>query len=131
LVKIAGFLIDKPAIMIYNGINKKGKGQIMAEFENDLGLEELEPDIIELDGEQFEIIDALTFEGVNYLALIPYDENEDEDDEEDAEFIVLKEVEENGEYFLSTIDDDELSDRIGELFLAHFDELMENAELDE
>jgi hypothetical protein len=97
------------------------------EFENDIGTEGLEPDIVELDGEQFEIIDALTYEGVNYLALIPYDENAayDELDDEDTEFIVLREVEEGDEYFLATIDDDALSDKIGEMFLAHFDELMD------
>ncbi|MDR2558856.1 MAG: DUF1292 domain-containing protein [Oscillospiraceae bacterium] len=103
----------------------------MADFEKDNGLEEtdeLTADIIELDGEQFEIIDALVYEDVNYLALIPYDENEEEDEDAEIEFIVLKEVEEDGEYFLSTIDDDELSDKIGEMFLAHFDEFMDGFE---
>jgi len=99
------------------------------EFEKENGLEEYEPDIIELDGEQFEIIDALTYEDVNYLALIPYEEEEEEDEDAETEFIVLMEVEENGEYFLSTIDDEALSDKIGEMFLAHFDELAN--ELDE
>lgn len=118
--------------MLYTEINEKerDKGYKMDEFEKD-GFgengEEYEPDVIELDGEQFEIIDALTHEGVNYLALIPYDENAeyDEDDEEDTEFIVLREIEENGEYLLATIDDDELSDKVGEMFLAHFDSLIE------
>ncbi|MCL2077517.1 MAG: DUF1292 domain-containing protein [Oscillospiraceae bacterium] len=102
----------------------------MSEFEKDNqnpNNGEFEPDIVELDGEPFEIIDAMEYEGANYLALIPYDENadfEDMDGEEETEFIVLREVEENGEYFLSTIDDDRLSDKIGDLFLARFDALF-------
>jgi hypothetical protein len=104
----------------------------MADLEKTGGLEEAEDfetaDIIELDGEQFEIIDAMTYEDVNYLALIPYDESEEEDEDAEVEFIVLKEVEEDGEFFLSTIDDDELSDKIGEMFLAHFDEMTDGFE---
>ena len=96
----------------------------MAEFDKDVISDEFEPDIIELDGEHFEKIDALTHEGVNYLALIPYNENAEEEDDEDTEFIILREIEENGEYFLATIDDDELADKIGDLFLAHFEELF-------
>ena len=96
------------------------------DFEKENG--EYEADIVELDGEQFEIIDALTYEDVNYLALIPYDENEEDDEDEETEFIVLKEVEEDGEFFLATIDDDELSDKIGEMFLKHFDELEDELE---
>ena len=100
----------------------------MSDIEKDFGGEEFEPEIVELDGEQFEIIDAMEYEGVNYVALVPYSEDEI-DEEDDTEFVVLREVEENGEYFLATIDDDELSDKIGEMFLAHFDSLFN--ELDE
>lgn len=101
----------------------------MADSEKDIINEEFEPDIVELDGEKFEVVDAMEFDGVNYLALIPYDENEEDDEEDEAEFIVLQEVEENGEYFLATIDDDELADKIGNLFLERFDELLDESEL--
>ncbi|MCL2018700.1 MAG: DUF1292 domain-containing protein [Oscillospiraceae bacterium] len=100
----------------------------MAEFEEKTDFEEYEPDLVELDGEQFEIVDALTYENVNYLALVLYDEDADEEDEdEDAEteFIVLQEIEEDGEYFLSTVDDEALSDKIGDMFLARFEELAD------
>ena len=101
----------------------------MADSEKDIINEEFEPDIVELDGEKFEVVDAMEFDGVNYLALIPYDENEEDDEEDEAEFIVLQEVEENGKYFLATIDDDELADKIGNLFLERFDELLDESEL--
>jgi len=93
----------------------------MSEIEKDYSVDELEPDIIELDGEQFEVVESLEHEGVNYFALIPY--GKENEDEEYTEFIILREVEENGEYFLATIDNDEFADKIGDLFLARFDEL--------
>ena len=64
-------------------------------------LEEYEPQIVELDGEQFEVIDAVCYDGQNYVALVPYtevgevfiehlgtvfgDEHDDECDCEDCE----------------------------------------------
>jgi len=81
---------------------------------NDFDEEGIE--IVELDGEDFEIIGELEYEGETYLALTRYSEEED-DDEEEGEFIILREVDENGEYNLATIDDEEFSDKIGEMFL--------------
>lgn len=86
--------------------------------EQDQDFEEYEPQIIELDGEQFEVIDAVCYDGQNYVALIPYTEDGDSEEEE-VEFIILKEVEENGEYMLSTIDDDALYNEVGEVFIEH------------
>ncbi|MCL2109948.1 MAG: DUF1292 domain-containing protein [Oscillospiraceae bacterium] len=99
----------------------------MDDLEKGVDTEDFEPEIVELDGEKFEIIDAMELEGVNYFALIPYSDGDDDDDE-DTEFIILREIEEGGEYFLATIDDDETADKVGELFLAHFDELFSELE---
>lgn len=81
-------------------------------------LEEYEPQIIELDGDQFEVIDAVCYDGQNYVALIPYTESDELEDDE-LEFIILKEIEENGEYTLSTVDDEELYNEVGEVFIDH------------
>lgn len=81
-------------------------------------LEEYEPQIVELDGEQFEVIDAVCYDGQNYVALVPYTEDDDFTDDE-VEFIILKEIEENGEYMLSTVDDEELYNEVGEVFIEH------------
>jgi len=92
--------------------------------------DEADSEIIDLDGEPFISVGELEYEGETYVALTPYNEEEDEEDEvsedgdEEAEFVILREVEENGEYFLATIDDDELYDKIGEMFL----EVFENGE---
>ena len=88
------------------------------ELENEEEFEEYEPQIVELDGEPFEVIDAICYDGQNYVALVPYTE-EDELEDEEVEFLILKEVEENGEYMLATVDDENLYNEVGEVFIEH------------
>ena len=85
-------------------------------------LEEYEPQIIDLDGEQFEIIDGICYDGTNYVALVPF--TEEEDDSEEGSFIILKEVEEKGECGLETVDKEELYDEVGQAFIEHFNEIF-------
>ncbi len=106
----------------------------MAEMEKhehncDCGCEDegCEAQIVMLDEEPFEIIDSLVYKDNTYLALIPYVEDEDEETEE-CEFVILKEVEEDGEYSLATVDDDELYSELGEAFIKHFDEIFAEEE---
>lgn len=93
----------------------------MAEDKKD-EFEEYEPQIVDLDGEPFEVIDAICYDDQNYVALVPYNES-DEMDDEDVEFIILKEIEEEGEYMLSTVDDEDLYDEVGQAFIEHLDSL--------
>jgi len=80
------------------------------------------PEIIDLDGEPFVAVGELDFEGETYVALTPYiEEDEESEESEEAEFVILKEVTENGELFLATVDDDELYDKIGEMFTEVFE----------
>jgi uncharacterized protein YrzB (UPF0473 family) len=81
---------------------------------------EEDAEIVDLDGEPFVVIGELEYESGTYLALVPYGEEDDGEDE--IEFVILKEVEEDGEYFLATIDDEELYAKIGGMFLELFDE---------
>lgn len=81
--------------------------------------EEYEPQIIDLDGEPFEVIDGICYEGTNYVALVPYTESDEMETE--AEFVILKEIEENGEFLLSTIDDEALYKELGDVFLERFE----------
>lgn len=83
--------------------------------------------IIELEDEdgnvtRFEFVDRAEFNGTVYYALIPADYDEDEGA---AEFVVLKETEENGEAMLATVDDDAEYNAVGEMFLQRFSELPE------
>lgn len=91
----------------------------MAENENVL-LDE-EDGIVELVDEEgnvtrFEFIDSVEYGGFTYYALIP----ELDDDEVADEFVVLKEQEIDGEAMLTTVDDDEEYNKIGEVFLERF-----------
>ena len=61
--------------------------------------------ITDEDGKEYEleVLAELEYEGSKYLALVPADD----DGEEDLEVSILKAVDENGEEILVTIDDDE------------------------
>ena len=87
-----------------------------------------EEGIIELDDEdgnvsRFEFVDRAEMDGTVYYALIP--EDYDEDGDGNAEFVVLKEVKQDGEEMLATVDDDSEYERVGEMFLKRFSELAE------
>ncbi len=99
----------------------------MSEDMNNTVLDE-EEGIIELvddDGNvvRFEFIDSVEHNGTLYYALIP--EVTEEQDEENAsdEFVVLKEIEQDGQYMLTTVDSDEEYQEVGELFLKRFAEM--------
>ena len=64
---------------------------------------------------QFEVIGAAELKGVKYYAMIPVD---DQPEEEDVyEYVILKEEkDENGEDMLVTIDDDDEFDDVADYF---------------
>lgn len=97
--------------------------------ENKDEFEEYEPQIVELDGESFEVIDAICYDGQNYVALVPFTES-DELEDEDVEFIILKEVQDGDDYMLSTVDDEELYDEVGEAFIEHLNSIFGDSEDD-
>lgn len=73
---------------------------------------------------RFEFVDRAEMDGAIYYALIPADI----DDEENSEFVVLKEItDENGETMLSTVDDDEEYEAAGEMFIKRFANIAEDA----
>ena len=51
-------------------------------------LDEYEPVVVDLDGEQFEVIETIEFEEKMYAALTPYTEEDELDG--DVEFIILE-----------------------------------------
>lgn len=65
------------------------------------------------DGEekQFQLLGSCEVDGSEYLALIPLEENDAE------EYVILKrEIDEDGEDILVTIDDDDEFDRVADIF---------------
>ena len=71
--------------------------------------------ITDEDGKEYEleVLAELEYEGSKYLALVPADD----DGEEDLEVSILKAVDENGEEILVTIDDDDELDKVYDYYM--------------
>ena len=97
------------------------------ENRNDMELENLEnedytPDLISLedeDGEShdFEIVSAIEEEDATYVALVPVYDEPEESLEEPADLVILKVMEEDGEEFFESIDDEMEFNRISKKFM--------------
>lgn len=79
---------------------------------------------------EFELMDVMELDGTTYYALVPYTEDPEAALAEDTELVILKGGEEDGVDFLTTIDNDEEYDRIGNIFLERISEMLEG-EFDE
>lgn len=78
---------------------------------------------------EFEHIDTLEDGGTMYMAFIPAEL----DLEEEAEVVILKIVEDNGEEMLASVDDEEESLRLYNLFMERLEDMYEtpDAEYDD
>ena len=97
--------------------------------------EDYSPDILTLtdeDGKEFsfEVIDAADFNDERYLAVVPYAEDSKERLEEDAELILMRVGDEEGEEYLDVVDDDDELAAVSELFAHRLEELYD-IDLDE
>lgn len=85
--------------------------------------------LVDEDGieQDFEMVDQLEENGIVYYALVPYYDDPTRIVEEDAELVVLKaETGDDGEDILSTIDDDDEYERIGNIFLERIQEMYDS-----
>lgn len=83
---------------------------------------------------EFEIIDELTEDGVQYLAMLSTEEAQDNDDDEapdSDELVVAKVIEENGEETLVLLEDEEEFDKISKLFTERLSEFFDFVDEDE
>jgi len=93
--------------------------------------EEYDPEIYTLTDEDdnelhFALLGTLEHEGNVYKALIPVNEDGEEQSEE---YVILKcAVDENGEDVLETIEDDEEFDRIADIFDDEFSDIFYDEE---
>ena len=72
---------------------------------------------------QFELIGATEYKGKNYYAMIPAEDEAQEDSEGFCEYVILREdKDENGEYTLVTVDDDDEFDDVADKFDDMFSE---------
>ncbi len=92
--------------------------------------EDYSPDILTLtdeDGREFsfEVIDAADHNGERYLAVVPYAEDSKEKLEEDANLILMRVGEENGEEFLDIVEEEEELLEVSEMFAHRLEELYD------
>lgn len=73
---------------------------------------------------EFEHIDTVDVDGQTYMAFIPAKLAV----EEEAEVVILKVVEENGEEILATVEDDSEADRVFEIVMERVEEMYEEDE---
>lgn len=92
-------------------------------------LEDYNPDIITLEDDEgneysFEVIDAADFNDQRYLAVVPYQDGA-EALEEDADLVIMRVGNEDGDEFLDVVEDeDELAD-IGAKFAERLSDLYD------
>lgn len=97
----------------------------------------INPEIFTLTDEEgneheFELMDVMEVDGSTYYALVPYSEDPEAALEEDTELVILKAgADEDGVDFLTTIDNDEEYDRIGNMFIDRISEMLEEEISDE
>ena len=89
------------------------------EIKNPNTEEEYQPDLMTLEDEDgnevtFEVIDALDHNGVHYLAVVEYTENEE--DAEDAQLVILSVGEDDEGEYLDVVEDDETLLEVSKLF---------------
>lgn len=87
--------------------------------------DEFGPDFITVTDEdgndiELEFVDALEYNGLQYMAFFPADtvgDGEAEGEEQEAELVILKVISDNGEEFLSTPDTDEELNEVYDRFM--------------
>ena len=92
-------------------------------------LDDYSPDLITLtdeDGKEFsfEAIDAADYNDERYL-VVPYAEDSTEQLEEDANLIIMRVGEEDGEEYLDVVDDDEELYEVSDMFARRLEELYD------
>ncbi len=73
---------------------------------------------------EFQHIDTVEVDGQTYMAFIPAELAVDEE----AEVVILKVEEENGEEILTTVEDDEEADKIFDIVMERVEDMYEDEE---
>ncbi|HBL41627.1 MAG TPA: DUF1292 domain-containing protein [Ruminococcaceae bacterium] len=94
---------------------------------------EYNPDIVSVVDENgkehiFEELDRIETDNGRYVALLPTYDDAAEQLQDDGDIIILKVTEENGETYLSQIEDDAEFDEVGRLFEDRLMDLFEEEE---
>ena len=87
-------------------------------------LNEFEPDLFTLEDEEgneqtFELVDVYKEDDITYYALIPQQSDPDNLEEDDY-FVILKKDDNDGDEYLSSVDDENELDRLAEILWKEF-----------
>ena len=97
---------------------------------------EYDPDIVSVVDEagkehMFEELDRIETDNGRYVALLPIYDDAAEQLQDDGDIIILKVTEENGETYLSQIEDDDEFNEVGQLFEERLMDLFEEEDDEE
>ncbi len=97
---------------------------------------EYDPDIVSVVDEagkehMFEELDRIETDKGRYVALLPIYDDAAEQLQDDGDIIILQVTEENGETYLSQIEDDDEFNEVGQLFEERLMDLFEEEEDEE
>ena len=89
--------------------------------------------LVDEDGveQSFEMLDMMEVDGKQYFAMMPIYEDPQKQLESDGELVVLTFETVDGEEYLSSIDDDDEYERIGNLFIERLNEMFEDEDEEE
>ena len=92
--------------------------------------EEYEPDLIALEDEDghehtFEVLDATDIDGVRYFAMVPYHEDAAKRLADDAEMLIMRIGEEDGEEYLDLVEDEDELYVAGQVFLQRLSDVFD------
>ena len=73
---------------------------------------------------EFEHIDTVEVDGQTYLAFIPAELSV----EDEAEVVILKVIEENGEEILASVEDEDEADKIFDIVMERVEDMYEDEE---
>ena len=75
---------------------------------------------------EFEILDIINNDEGCFYALLPNFESPDESLDFSGTYFIFEEIEENGEKLLTEVDDNELLDRLANIFESRFEEIYKD-----
>ena len=76
---------------------------------------------------ELEYVDALEYNGQTYMAFFPTLSEDDDEDNDEYGLVILKSVMVKGEEMLSTLDSEEESEKVYDLFMEQLMEEEENS----
>lgn len=85
------------------------------------------PDLITLEDEdgvehEFEYLDSIKTEDGRFIALVPSMQSAEETLQYDGELVIMQVEEEDGEEYLVTIEDDELFEKVADIFMDRLED---------